>query len=139
METSEPSKVLGNMSTSKIDQLAEALDLIFNDLLLAKPPRKPYTRHGPHKPHKNRMSGIGPEQATTLGEFVTARRLELKLTQKEFAQQGGISRPKLSKIERDRYHPGRKMLAKISTVLKCEIPEVLLPTPGRLGRPKKLQ
>lgn len=68
-----------------------------------------------------------------LGKFVTERRIELKLSQAQFAQQAGTGTAVISGIERGTYRPGEGMVARLSKALGCEIPAELIPTPRRSG------
>ena len=83
-------------------------------MLDLKPKRKPTKL-------KNRVPG-------TLGKFLTLRRQELDLSQKETAKRAGISTGLISGAECGTY-PHRirpEILARLAKALKCEIPAELM-------------
>ena len=53
----------------------------------------------------------------TLGERIRARRLELRITLREFARRVGVSAPYVTDLEAGRRHPGPEILARIAKEL----------------------
>lgn len=73
--------------------------------------------------------GFVVEQETGLGKFLTARRLELKLSQAQVAQRTNTGTAVISGIERGTYRLGSSMSERLSKALECEIPAELIPQP----------
>jgi len=101
-------------SDEMIERLAEVLKLDVAQLNAIRPRRK------------LRESGFTSERTTPLGEFVTTRRLELRLTQREVSNRAGTYQQVISAVERGTYRVGRTMLERISKALACEIPAELV-------------
>lgn len=76
------------------------------------------------------------ERKNSVGDFLTKQRLRMHLSQDEVAKRAGIGRF-LSDIERGKVRPRRTTLQKIALVLKCEIPEKLIPTAKQWKQLKK--
>jgi transcriptional regulator with XRE-family HTH domain len=53
----------------------------------------------------------------TLGEKIRARRLELRVTLREFARRVGVSAPYVTDLEAGRRHPSPEILARIAQEL----------------------
>src|SRR5215813_8846409 len=53
----------------------------------------------------------------TLGEKIRARRLELRITLREFARRVGVSAPYVTDLEAGRRHPSPEILARIAEEL----------------------
>jgi len=75
--------------------------------------------------------GFTTERGTSLGKFVTDRRLELKLSQEEVARRANTSMSTISSIERGIYRPGSQMVKKLSKALECQIPDELVAQRGQ--------
>lgn len=69
------------------------------------------------------MPFIMVERKNELGQFLTEKRLELGLRQKEVASLAGVSYMVVSGTETGNYRPAPKTLKKIADALRCEIPE----------------
>lgn len=93
-----------------VERIAKALDLDFNKLNAMRPARKLRCK---------RVEG-------TLGAFLTFRRQELRMTQREVARRIGVSTSVLTNIETGLTCPNTAMLKKLGKVLDCEIPDNLL-------------
>ena len=118
---------LGQCPLSKsdvlIEQLAKILELDISELQTVRPARK--------------VRRVKRVRLTPLGEFLTRRRLELGLSQKELAERVEISSTHVSTVERSARRPSPKLLDKLSKALGCQIPKELMPPPMKLGRPRK--
>ncbi len=68
------------------------------------------------------------ERTTRLGRFVTARRLELKLSQGELARQVDINPTLMTGIETGSYSPKNKVMGKLFKALGCAVPTELTQT-----------
>lgn len=66
------------------------------------------------------------ERETGLGKFLTEKRQELKLNQRQFAQKAKISIVVISGIERGTYRLGSRMVERLSKALGCQIPAELI-------------
>jgi transcriptional regulator with XRE-family HTH domain len=97
-----------------IVKLAQVLELDINRLEVLRPER--------------RLKQM--ENANPLGGFLAAKRLELRLTQREVSEHAGIASSLLSGVETGRFHPSPKLLKKLTTILKCQIPSELIPPPS---------
>ncbi|MDP3784544.1 MAG: helix-turn-helix domain-containing protein [bacterium] len=91
-----------------IERLAEVLKLDVAMLKSLRPKRK--------------VNKVKEEiRQSALGRFLTARRLELGLSQTEVAQRAGISFYSMHKVETDRT-AGIEVLSKVAQALECKIP-----------------
>lgn len=63
----------------------------------------------------------------TLGGFLTARRLELDLSQRELAERAGTGTKIVSAIETGRKKPDQALLSRLAKALECEVPLELIP------------
>ena len=79
--------------------------------------------------------------ASTLGGFLTLKRLELAMDQQEMCDEANVTLQYLSEIECGRYYPGRDLLNRITKALgSCIIPSELIRIPLiEKGRPKKVK
>ena len=102
-----------------IERLAKVLKLDVNNLQAVRPIRK-------------RMDTVNP-----LGEFLAAKRLELRLTQREIAERVDIHCNAVSRIERGWFHPNPNLLDKLAKVLDCQVPPELIPPPREHGNSHK--
>ena len=98
-----------------IELLAKVLELDILELQKARPAIKV------------RRRSVEEARLTPLGKFLTRRRLELGLSQKELAGRMEIWMSTISVIETGRLHPGPKLLNKLSRALECQIPAELIP------------
>jgi len=81
----------------------------------------------------NRKPRCHAERPTPLGMFLSMRRIELGLIQKQVAERAGITPPYIAMIERGRVHkPRRRTLEKLAKALECEIPAGLNPKPSEI-------
>ena len=108
-----------------LDKLAKALECEIPPEII--PSARERKLRDPKEP------GFTIERTSPLGEFVTTRRLELRLTQSVLAQRAETNPAVVSGIERGTYRVGRIMLERISKALACEIPPELIPEKKRAG------
>ena len=108
-----------------LDKLAKALECEIPPEII--PPARERKLYGGEEP------GFTLERTNPLGEFVTTRRLELRLTQSVLAQRAETNPAVISGIERGTYRLGRTMLERVSKALECEIPVELIPEKKRAG------
>lgn len=97
-----------------IAQLAQILNLDVNELEAVRP--------------KRRL--IRLETTNPLGRFLTMKRLELRLTQREVSERAEMPTSVVSGVETGRLHPSPNQLEKFTTVLNCQIPPELIPPPS---------
>lgn len=97
-----------------IAQLAQVLELDINQLEAVRPER--------------RLKKM--ENTNSLGKFLSAKRLELRLTQREVSERAEIRSNVVSGVETGRVHPSPNLLKKFTTVLNCQIPPELIPSPS---------
>lgn len=64
---------------------------------------------------------MGDNQKKIIGQAISAKRKELKLTQQELADKTDLSRSYISDVEAGRYTPSIKSLVSISTVLELDL------------------
>lgn len=76
----------------------------------------------------NRVAQV---DAVTLGQRIRNRRLELGLTQREVAEEVGITVPYMSKIEAGKETPTEEKIARLARRLKLDADELTLAA-GRL-------
>ena len=60
---------------------------------------------------------------------MAAKRLELRLTQREVCERAEVSANVVSGVETGRFRPSANLLEKFSQILNCEIPMELIPVP----------
>ncbi len=102
-------------SGDRIAQLAQILELDVNKLEALRPIR--------------RMKQIGT--TSPLGGFLAAKRLELRLSQREVGRRAEIHHSAVSRVETGKLQPGLNLLDKLAKALGCSIPAELIPTPDR--------
>jgi transcriptional regulator with XRE-family HTH domain len=68
-----------------------------------------------------KLKKVTKRRPTALCRFVTARRLELRLTQQQLAERLKVNRVVVTRMETGTYHFGSKFLEKLSKALECEI------------------
>jgi len=95
-----------------IVRLAQILELDVNELEAVRPTRR------------LKMSTTNP-----LGGFLAAKRLELRLSQREVAERGEIQNGVVSSVETGRLRPNPNLLDKFAKALDCQIPPELIPPP----------
>ncbi len=119
-------------SDDTIRCLAKILEMKPGELEAVRPkiPEKIVSPPPPRQANGRKL--FTPERETPLGKRVTARRLELGLSQAELAQKAGASRAAVSEIECGKYRPGKKILGRISKALGLEVP-MLVPTNAECG------
>ena len=108
-----------------LEKLAKALECEIPTEMIPLPRER--------KLYGGKEPGFTLERTTPLGEFVTTRRLELRLTQSVLAQRAETNPAVISGVERGTYRVGRTMLERISKALACEIPPELVPEKKRAG------
>ena len=107
---------------NKLKKIAKILNLNFSELQALQPARR------------FKRGKIGTD---TFGGFLTARRVELHLTQYELAERVGISPNTICATELGKFVPNSDMLGKMATALDCVIPSQLILIPRKRGRPRK--
>lgn len=112
-------------TSNLLDKLAKALECEIPPEIIP-PPRE-------RKLYGGKEPGFTSERTNPLGEFVTTRRLELRLTQSVVAQRAETNPTVVSGIERGTYRPSRIILERISKALEYEIPPELVPEKKRTG------
>lgn len=98
-----------------IDRLAQALNMSRDELDACRPKRK-----------------MRRPRSTGLAEFLTGRRQDLKLTQREFGRLVDISCSVICKLEVGMVSPSREMIKRLELALNCEIPAGLLPASSEI-------
>jgi len=96
-----------------IARLAQILELDVNELEAVRPTRR-----------LKQMDTTNP-----LGGFLAAKRLELRLSQREVCERAEITASVVSGVETGRLHPSPNLLGKLATALDCQIPQELIPLP----------
>jgi transcriptional regulator with XRE-family HTH domain len=118
---------LGQCRVSKNDELigklAQALELDVAELEAVRPER--------------RMKQMQKEHINPLSGFLAAKRLELRLTQREVSERAEVGAAVVSGIETGRLRPSSNVLEKIAKVLDCQIPPELIPELHRRNGHKK--
>lgn len=92
-----------------IDRIAQTLSIDMDVLQAARPKRKLRRAYC----------------ADTLGGFLTARRLELHLSQQAVANKAGTNRVTVNGIETERFQPSLELLTSLAVALECQIPKEL--------------
>lgn len=64
---------------------------------------------------------MSDEQKKIIGEIISSKRINLKLTQQELAEKTKLSRSYIADIEAGRYIPSVKSLIAIASVLKLDL------------------
>lgn len=82
----------------------------------------------------NKASWFITKRETALGQLVTTRRLELRLSQAKVAERASTGIAVISGIERGTYRPGSQMVKRLSKALEFEIPAELIPALKQRGR-----
>lgn len=96
-----------------IARLAKILELDVNELEAVRPTRK-----------LKQMNNTN-----TLGGFLAAKRLELRLSQRQLCERAKIGSNVISGVETGRFHPNPNLLEKLAKALDCQIPPELIPSP----------
>jgi len=123
--------IVSSVETGRLHPSPRLLEKFVTALNCQIPPElipPPSDRNNGHK-----AMGFTTERKTALGQLVTTRRLELRLSQVEFAKRVGTGISVISGIERGTYRPSNHMVERLSKALEFEIPAELRPTPKQHG------
>ncbi len=71
---------------------------------------------------------------SALAKFLSNRRAELRLTQKELSDISGLQIGTITNVERGYGHPHKETLHKLADALDCDIPSELLHNPSRKSK-----
>jgi len=95
-----------------VARLAQALEIDVNKLDVVRPKRRLRTS----------MNGDN-----SLGQFLAAKRVDLRLSQRELGELADFTVSQIGGLEKDRLRVSADRLNMLSKVLKCEIPQDLIP------------
>lgn len=101
------------LDDKSIDKFSQALDINPGVLLLA--------RGGRLRRKYKRKKALAETRATPLGRFMTQKRLELGLTQRQLAQLANINVGAVLGIEKKNSYPKIEILLEVLKALKCEV------------------